>query len=91
MPVPWWALLSAAGIGMVMALAGVMVSSARAGRVAPDEALRDAAIERSFRAGNLVRSHSMAGPGRGRRRHLRYGRQQSEVGSNAASQPPCVC
>ncbi|MFK0016176.1 FtsX-like permease family protein [Streptomyces sp. NPDC091027] len=54
-PVPWWALLSAAGIGMFTALAGVMVSSVRAGRVAPGEALRDAAVERSSRAGNLVR------------------------------------
>lgn len=54
-PVTWWALLTAAGIGMVTALIGVLVSSRRAGRVNPGEALQEASVERRPRGGHSFR------------------------------------
>jgi putative ABC transport system permease protein len=54
-PVTWWALLAAAVFGLVTALAGVLAGALRAGRVAPAEALREAAVERASRLGNAVR------------------------------------
>lgn len=54
-PVTWWALLTAALIGMATALVGVVVSSRRAGRVSPGEALLEASVERRPRGGHLFR------------------------------------
>jgi putative ABC transport system permease protein len=48
-------LLAAAVFGLVTALAGVLTGALRAGLVAPAEALREAAVERSSRLANAAR------------------------------------
>ncbi|MFC5667737.1 FtsX-like permease family protein [Kitasatospora misakiensis] len=54
-PIAGWALATAAVIGLVTAVVGVVVSSVRAGLISPGEALREAAVERSPRAANVFR------------------------------------
>ncbi|MDH6130880.1 putative ABC transport system permease protein [Kitasatospora sp. MAA4] len=55
-PPSGWALLAAAVTGLLIATTGVLVSSWRAGRVGPLEALREAAVERDGRAARVLRA-----------------------------------
>ncbi|MFE5585354.1 FtsX-like permease family protein [Kitasatospora sp. NPDC056531] len=48
-PVTWWGLLTAALIGLATAIGGVLLSSLKAGRVSPGEALAEADVERRSR------------------------------------------
>ncbi|WP_369182986.1 FtsX-like permease family protein [Streptomyces sp. Y1] len=48
-PIAWWALLTAAVIGLLTALGGVLLSSLKAGLISPGEALADADVERPSR------------------------------------------
>ncbi|MEV7602717.1 FtsX-like permease family protein [Kitasatospora sp. NPDC089797] len=48
-PVTWWGLLVAASIGLATALAGVLLSSLKAGLISPGEALAEADAERRSR------------------------------------------
>jgi putative ABC transport system permease protein len=54
-PVVWSELLVAACIGMFTALLGVIVSSRRASRVNPGEALQEATVERKSRGADIFR------------------------------------
>ncbi|MEV0187410.1 FtsX-like permease family protein [Kitasatospora purpeofusca] len=54
-PITGWALATAAAIGLVTAVVGVVVSSVRAGLISPGEALREAAVERSPKGANRFR------------------------------------
>ncbi|MFF7991577.1 FtsX-like permease family protein [Kitasatospora xanthocidica] len=54
-PVTWWGLLVAALIGLLTAIAGVVVSSLKAGLISPGEALAEADVERPSRAALAVR------------------------------------
>ncbi|WP_405005727.1 ABC transporter permease [Kitasatospora purpeofusca] len=54
-PITGWALATAATIGLVTAVVGVVVSSVRAGLISPGEALREAAVERSPKGANRFR------------------------------------
>ncbi|MGW1196647.1 FtsX-like permease family protein [Streptomyces sp. NPDC002536] len=54
-PISWWGLLVAALIGLLTAMAGVVLSSFKAGLVSPGEALMEADVERRSRFALAVR------------------------------------